>query len=154
MKGHLALRNEGEYSLTSAPKYPSGTAPRSQVVRVWDGLVWRKGEKGRGSRGEGVIQAIAAAHWPLTPPAGGSTTTTNPGELKILLTSNLTFRIEWIPFCWNVPALKFKIVVNCWWIASLSLRLPFDQQCRDSKNCRRCFYVFTFNNTIRILPYV
>ena len=43
------------------------------------------------------IQAIAAAHWPLTPPAGGSTSTTNPGELKILLTSDFTFRIEWIP---------------------------------------------------------
>ena len=28
--------------------FTSGTAPRSEVVRVWDGLVWREGEKGEG----------------------------------------------------------------------------------------------------------
>ena len=60
-------------------------------------LCEEKGRRRRGRRGKGVIQAIAAAHWPLTPPAGGSTSTTNPGELKILLTSDFTFRIEWIP---------------------------------------------------------
>ena len=56
------------------------------------------GEGGeRGGKGEGVIQAIAAAHWPLTPPAGGSTSTTNPGELKILLISSFTYCSEIIP---------------------------------------------------------
>ena len=40
------------------------------------------------------------------------------------------------------------MVLHCWWMASSSLRLPFDQQPWSGKNCRRCFFVLIFMNTI------